>query len=229
MLNLSEDFIARVSQRVHDMFAKDATGHDIWHIERVVANARMLAAKSGADAGHAVTLAWLHECDDPKLQVDTDASYPHTRAILADLGMPAPDIDFMVGALKTLGFRHALAGVKPSSLEAQIVADADYLDALGAVGIARCFAYGGARGRIMFDPQILPAVGLSAEAYIKGTDPSLNHFFEKLLTLKDRMHTDAGRTEAAKRHAFMVAYLEYFFEETKADKDWRALLSSYAV
>ena len=228
MIEASLDFIARLSQRVRDMFAHDATGHDVWHIERVVANAQNLAEELHADVGLAVTLAWLHECDDPKLQAQTDASYPHTRTILSDLGVPESDIDYIVEQLKTLGFRHALQGIKPASLEAQIVSDADYLDALGAVGIARCFAYGGAKGRIMFDPYILPDAGLDAAAYIKSANPSLNHFFEKLLTLKDRMYTGAGRAEASKRHAFMVAYLEQFFEETGAPADWDTLLAAHS-
>jgi uncharacterized protein len=126
-----------------------------------------------------------------------------------------------------VGFRKTLDGGVERSLEGHVVSDADMLDAIGAVGIARTFTYCGGKGFGMFDPDFLPRDDMSKSGYMKGGSPSVTHFFEKLLKLKDMMFTTAGKAEAAKRHKRMVVFLENFFEEAAAPKVWMERLEAF--
>jgi uncharacterized protein len=192
----------------------DAAGHDWFHVERVWATALKLARDEGADL-HVVELAaLLHDVADWKYAGGDHAAGPRAaRDWLQGLGAPPATIDHVCEIIAGLSFKGAGVPTPMRTLEGQIVQDADRLDALGAVGIARAFAYGGHRGRAMYDPEIPPAEHASFEAYKKSTGPTINHFYEKLLLLKDRMNTPAARHLAESRHRFMELYLQQFFDE----------------
>lgn len=202
--------IRRVAGHVFKALKADSTGHDAWHIRRVRALADRLArTEPQADPAVVSLGALLHDLGDWKLGGPEDAA----ARLLRGLGA-RPDLLRRVDAVcREVSFKGAGVKDRPTSLEARIVQDADRLDAIGAIGVARTFAYGGAKGRALHDPAVKPAPHRDFAAYKKSKGPTINHFYEKLLLLKDRLHTREAKRIARERHAFMLDFLRRFYAE----------------
>lgn len=216
---LPEKIIAAAVEFVRERFAHDSSGHDWHHIERVRQMAIRLAAEEGADLYVTELAALMHDVDDWKLapgasESDSDKT-PETRAFLTSLAVPQPVIDQVCEIITRLSFKGAGVATPMHSLEGQCVQDADRLDAIGAIGVARAFAYGGAKGRPMIDDMITPEMHGSFEAYKKNKGPTVNHFYEKLLLLKDRINTQSAQRIANERHEFMQLFLQQLSAECR--------------
>nr|WP_321354388.1 HD domain-containing protein [uncultured Draconibacterium sp.] len=201
---------------IKQYFAPDSSGHDWWHIHRVRNMAIHLAEKEGGDLFLIEMAALLHDLDDWKLGNGENSS--KTKNWLKQISINENDADKIEQIIEQVSFKGAGVETKAHSLEAQIVQDADRLDAIGAIGIARTFAYGGNKGRLLHHPDIEPQLHNSFEEYKKTTAPTINHFYEKLLLLKDRMNTKAAQEIAKERHRFMEVYLTQFFLEWDCKK-----------
>lgn len=201
------------SQHVEEVFSSDKTGHDWWHILRVRNMAVKIGHLEGADIYITEMAALLHDLDDWKLSDGLGLS--NAEKWLDDIQEPIDSRKKILETIDTVSFKGAKVDTTPSSLEGKVVQDADRLDALGAIGIARAFAFGGNRQRSIYNPGVSPTAHESFEAYQKDEGHTINHFYEKLLLLKDRMQTATGKKFAIQRHAFMQVYLDQFFEEWK--------------
>ena len=186
---------------VRDHFLNEGTGHDYYHTERVVINARKLLKSEEADTFIVELAAWLHDIGDYKLHGGVDKSAELITAFLKPLGISHNTIDKVIEVVSQVSFSK---GNKPTSIEAKIVQDADRLDAIGAIGIARCFAYGGSKNRLLYSPELE-----------EQKDTSIQHFYDKLLKLKDLMNTPSAQFLAKERHDFMKEYLAELFKEIK--------------
>ncbi|WP_299798439.1 HD domain-containing protein [uncultured Maribacter sp.] len=195
-------------------------GHDWFHIQRVFNNS-MLIAKDEDDLNLLVVSlgALLHDIADAKFN-DGDESLGPKMAenFLLSLGVPKRTINHVTNIIKYSSFKASLTDGKMkkklfSSKELKVVQDADRLDAIGAIGIARAFNYGGFKNRTLYDPSIPPNLEMSKEEYKKSEAPTLNHFYEKLLLLKDKMNTETGKRLAEERHQYMIDFLEQFYQE----------------
>ena len=209
---MSEAIIEKIRQFAENHFADDGSGHDWWHVHRVWNTAKHLADAEGADRTIVEIAALLHDVADWKLNKDESQGLNTIRELLTG-DLPPDTIDRICDIISRVSFKGAGVDTPTESLEGQVVQDADRLDALGAVGIARTFAYGGNRGRLIHHPDHPPQMHDSFEAYKKNKGPSTNHFYEKLLLLKDRMNTNTAKKMAEQRHRFMEQYLEHFFKE----------------
>lgn len=208
-----EDLIDAITVDVKALFEGEGTGHDWWHIHRVMHNAIYIAEQEGADVEIAQITALLHDVGDHKFNDDKDAPDKLITNILAKYKVSEDFIDEILTNVKEVSFKGAEVITKATSLEAKCVQDADRLDALGAIGIARAFAYGGNRNRMIFDPSVSPKMHTDFESYKSDKGHTINHFYEKLLLLKDRMQTDTGRVMAEDRHQFMETFLKQFYQE----------------
>lgn len=190
-------------------------GHDWFHIERVWKNAKHIAEKEGDVDLFIVELgALLHDIADSKFyNGDEEVGPQMARTFLESILVPSEVIEHVENIIRHISFKGNIEGQKWMSPELAVVQDADRLDALGAIGIARTFNYGGHKGRALYDPSILPNLNITKEEYKTSTTPTLNHFDEKLLLLKDRMNTKTGTHMAEKRHAFMLEFLKQFHTE----------------
>ncbi len=213
-----EDIIARAADHVRAKLEGEGTGHDWWHIRRVWKTAVAIGKREKADLFIVELAALLHDIADWKFHGgDLSAGPRAARAWLESLGAEPAAIDRVCAVINEVTFKGAGVPTPTSSLEAKVVQDADRLDALGAIGIGRAFAYGGAKGRLMHDPNEKPRLHASFEAYKKSRGTTINHFHEKLLLLKERMNTAAGRRMAAQRHKFMESFLKEFMKEWDSD------------
>ncbi len=203
-------------------FVKDSLedaegGHDWFHIERVYKNALLLLQmEDKADALVVQLAALLHDIADPKFHDGDESIGPKVaREFLTSQQLEAHLIEHIVNIIQHMSYKNSLnsTGERFSSLELKIVQDADRLDAMGAIGIARAFNYGGFKNRALFDPAIPPNLNMTKEEYKKSNAPTINHFYEKLLLLKDGMNTAAGKKMAEDRHSFMLQFLEQFYKE----------------
>ena len=194
-------------------------GHDWFHIERVYKNA-LLISKTEKVNGFVVALgALLHDIADSKFHNGDETVGPkEARDFLSGLNIDDRTIQHVVNIIENISFKGGNIDQKFTSPELNVVQDADRLDAIGAIGIARCFNYGGFKNRALYDPEIKPDLNMSKEAYKKSTAPTINHFYEKLLLLKDRMNTETGKLVARERHEFMLQFLNQF------DKEWEGVL-----
>lgn len=210
-----EENIARVKEWVENLFLNEGTGHDWWHIKRVVNNALSIAKEYPESDKALIELAALvHDVHDYKIFKGTEEEgKAYLVSNLVRLGISHEYARIVEQTASLVSFKGACVSEKVAALEAQIVQDADRLDAIGAIGIARTFAFGGSRGQAIYDPEIDVELHQSFEAYKKSKGPTINHFYEKLLLLKDRMNTDKGKELAEKRHEFMLAFLDQFYEE----------------
>ncbi|PHE26629.1 phosphohydrolase [Bacillus pseudomycoides] len=200
---------------VRDILETDASGHDWYHIKRVHKLALSLSEKEGGDRFVIEMAALLHDVADEKLNESEEAGMKKVSDWLEGLNVTEEENEHILHIIMNMSYKGGHGG-KVSTLEGKIVQDADRLDALGAIGIARTFAYGGAKGRLMYDPNIPPREEMTKEEYRKNDDPSLNHFYEKLLKLKDLMNTDAAKREAEIRHRYMEEFIEQFMKEWNA-------------
>ena len=192
--------------------AGEASGHDWWHIVRVRNMACKIALEEKADAFICQLTALLHDMADEKLNDKPDEELERIHFWLLEQNLSPTDADHVIRNIRTLSFK-GKGKLVPDSLEGQIVQDADRLDAIGAIGIARCMAYSGSKGRPIHDPVMKPREQLTPEVYRNGQDTAIMHFYEKLLKLKDLMNTDFGRKMAEQRHQYLENFLEEFYAE----------------
>ena len=194
-------------------------GHDWWHIQRVWNNAKKISETEMVNVFIVELAALLHDIADSKFHFgDEEVGPAKAREFLLQQNVDAIIIDHVEKIIRNISFKGGNTISDFQSLELDVVQDADRLDALGAIGIARTFNYGGFKNREIYNPEIKPNLQLSKEAYKNSSAPTLNHFYEKLLLLKDRMNTTTGKKLAAQRHLFMEEYLEQFFAEWNGDK-----------
>jgi len=208
------DLISRVAQHIRSRSLAEGSGHDWYHVFRVWTLARQIACQEGADQDVVALGALVHDIADWKFHDGDDSIGPReTELLLAREGASPRVIEAVVEIVSTLSYRGAGVSSKMQTLEGQCVQDADRLDAMGAIGIARCFAYGGHAGRLIHDPDVPPILHQTAEAYKAAKGTSLNHFYEKLLLLKYRMNTTSGHALAESRHQFMEEFVREFVAE----------------
>lgn len=189
-------------------------GHDWFHIERVYKNALLIANGEDVDTTIVALGALLHDIADSKFYDGDESVGPRMASeFLLRHNVDGAIIEHVLEIIKNVSFKGGNQKQAFSSLELDVVQDADRLDALGAIGIARTFNYGGFKNRKIYDPSIRPQLDMTPEEYKATTAPTINHFYEKLLLLKDRMNTKTGRQLAQKRHQYMVAFLDQFYTE----------------
>lgn len=205
--------IASTAAHVRQQMAGDPTGHDWFHIQRVWRLAVRIGREEGADLALVELAALLHDLDDWKRRGASPEGPVAARAWLRSQAARPEMIERICQIIEELSFKGAGVPTPMSSLEGRCVQDADRLDALGAIGIARAFAYGGHHGRLLYDPAVPPRLHATFEEYRRSSGPTLNHFYEKLLLLRDRMQTATGRRLAAERHRFLEQFLERFLRE----------------
>jgi uncharacterized protein len=209
-----EIIVQQTIQFVKETLAGAEAGHDWFHIERVYKTAGTINATEGGDRLTVALAALLHDIADSKFNGGDEEIGPRIAGeFLNSLGLGADLIDHVQKIIKNMSFKASLGQIDFHSLELNIVQDADRLDAIGAIGIARAFTYGGYKNRTLYDPEVPPALNMTKEAYKQSEAPTINHFYEKLLLLKDLMKTTSGRSIAQKRHDFMQHYLDQFYLE----------------
>ena len=189
-------------------------GHDWWHIERVWKSAKAIAKEENVDLLVVEFAALLHDIADSKFHAGDEEVGPQKAGnFLKAISVDEHTIIHVQQIIRNMSFKSSLEELKFTSPEMLVVQDADRLDAIGAIGIARAFTYGGFKNRELYNPEIKPALNQSKEAYKNTTAPTINHFYEKLLLLKDKMNTKTGKRLAAQRHEFMETYLGQFYGE----------------
>src|SRR5262245_61250906 len=208
------EILQKTTDHVRSLLAGEGSGHDWFHVERVCRTALAIGREERADLFIVELAALLHDVADWKLAGgDHQAGAHAAQRWLHSLDVPPEVIDHVCDIIASLSFKGAGVDTPMKTLEGRCVQDADRLDALGAIGVARAFAYGGHKGRALYDPALPPEPHASFEAYKKNAGPTINHFYEKLLLLKDRMTTATGKKLAAERHAYLEQFLEQFFAE----------------
>lgn len=215
----NQQTINKTTEFVKETLANQESGHGWWHIFRVFTIAVRIAKEENANIFVVKLASLLHDIADYKFNNGNYSINEQTaRDWLNKLAIDSKIIEQVCQIINEVSFKGASDQSKPSSLESKIVQDADRLDALGAIGIARCFSYGGHKGREIYIPGEKPKQYLNFDQYRKNTSCSINHFYEKLLILTDKMNTQAGKKMAQKRHRFILKYLEQFFAEWQADR-----------
>jgi uncharacterized protein len=210
-----ERLVTRVATEVRKAMAGEGSGHDWWHVWRVRRLADRIARSEPWANRTVVSLgALLHDLGDWKFRGGDEEAAPRDAGrLLTRLGAEGKVIVRVQAVCREVSYKGAGVADRPSSIEARIVQDADRLDAIGAIGVARTFAYGGAKGRSMYEPGEKPVLHRSFAAYKKSRGHTINHFHEKLLLLKGRLHTQEARRLARDRHAFLVLFLRRFHQE----------------
>jgi len=204
--------IDKIESFVQSKFEHDASGHDWYHIQRVTKLSVHIADQEKADRGFVEIIALLHDVLDDKLTGDYVEAQLELTEFLKGLALPEAQIQEILYNIENIGFKGGNGVVLPS-LEGRIVQDADRLDALGAIGIARTFMYSGAKGRAMYDPRIAVRDSMSYEQYRNERSSAINHFYEKLFLLKDTLHTETAKRIADERHLFMEQFVDQFLKE----------------
>lgn len=211
MLNIENSPLISI---LKPMFMNESTGHDWYHIERVHQLAIHIAKYEGGNRRIISAAALLHDISDHKFNGgDYSLGTKKASEILSRLDYTPTEIDEISSIVGSISFKGNKVKPEPLKLEGQIVQDADRLDALGAIGIARTFAYGGHINQPIYDPSVLPQVHATKEEYLNQRTHTINHFYEKLLLLKDRMNTSTAKEIATKRHRVLENFLEEFFNE----------------
>lgn len=194
-------------------------GHDWFHIERVYKNSILIAKEEDCDIMVVKLGALLHDIADSKFHDGDETIGPKTaRAFLESENVFEETINHVINIIENISFKGGNFENKFSSKELEIVQDADRLDAIGAIGIARTFNYGGFKNRALYNPSIAPNLNMSKEEYKNSNSPTLNHFYEKLLLLKDKMNTETGKKIAEARHQYMENFLSQFYAEWEGEK-----------
>ena len=194
-------------------------GHDWFHIERVYKNSILIAQEEECDLIVVKLGALLHDIADSKFHDGDETIGPKTaRTFLESENVFEETINHVINIIENISFKGGNFENKFSSKELEIVQDADRLDAIGAIGIARTFNYGGFKNRALYDPSIAPNLNMSKEEYKNSNSPTLNHFYEKLLLLKDKMNTATGKKIALERHQYMENFLSQFYAEWEGEK-----------
>ena len=194
-------------------------GHDWWHMERVWRTAQHIAAYEKVDIFTVELGALLHDIADAKFyNGDEEIGPKKASEFLRSLAVPEATIEHVSSIIRHISYRKSLDGQTFMTPELAVVQDADRLDAIGAIGIARAFSYGGLKGRAFYDPAVVAQQGLTKEQYKNSTSTTINHFYEKLLLLKDKMNTETAKKLAQDRHDFMEQFLEEFYNEWSGKK-----------
>lgn len=213
---MTNAIIDQTIQFVKKTLASAEAGHDWFHIDRVYKNALKINTVEQADELVVALAALLHDIADAKFNNGDEEIGPRIAGdFLRSLNLEPPIIEHVQQIIRNLSYKASLGQVTFKSRELDVVQDADRLDAIGAIGIARAFTYGGYKNRVLYDPEIEPNLNMSKEEYKNSTTPTINHFYEKLLRLKELMKTNEGKKMAGQRHDFMLVYLEQFYTETK--------------
>lgn len=211
--------IDKTAEFVKSKLDGDGSGHDWWHVYRVYKIAVNIAKNEKADILIVSLAALLHDIADYKFHNgDVEIGPKVARHWLEAQGVDQSVITHICSIIKDISFKGAKVSSNMATLEGKIVQDADRLDAIGAIGISRTFAYGGSKNRKMYDPNIKPEFHETFEQYKNNDSTSINHFYEKLLLLKDLMNTESAKIIAQKRHEFMVNFLETFYDEWEGKK-----------
>jgi uncharacterized protein len=215
----NQDIIHKTIDFVKVSLSEAEGGHDWWHIYRVWKTAKHIAQNEDVDMFVVELGALLHDIADSKFHDGDEEIGPRkAMSFLESLHVENEVIDHVVNIIDNISFKGGKLAQKFKSPELDVIQDADRLDALGAIGIARTFNYGGFKGRTIYNPEIKPNLNLTKEEYKNSDAPTLNHFYEKLLLLKALMNTDTGRKMAEERHDFMVSYLDQFYKEWEGEK-----------
>jgi uncharacterized protein len=215
----TQDIIQKTIDFVKASLSDAEGGHDWWHIYRVWKTAKHIAQFEDVDLFIVELGALLHDIADSKFHDGDEEIGPRkAKEFLESLWVDNEVISHVVNVIKHISFKGGKLQQKFKSPELDVIQDADRLDALGAIGIARTFNYGGFKGRTIYNPEIKPNLKLTKEEYKNSNSPTLNHFYEKLLLLKDRMNTVTGRKMAEERHQFMLSYLDQFYNEWDGEK-----------
>jgi uncharacterized protein len=213
------DLIEKVAQFIKDKFEENEGSHDWYHIERVWKLAKLIQQSEGGDLLVIELAALLHDVSDHKYNGgDWNKGSQLTKEILLNFNAPLELAEKVEKAVSQVSYKGARVTDSSDSLEARIVQDADRLDAIGAIGIARAFAFGGSKNRPLYVPDLNPVLHQSADEYKNSVSHTVNHFYEKLLLLKDRMHTVTAKNCAIDRHAFMEKFLNEFYSEWNLDR-----------
>lgn len=197
---------------VRDMFHDDYSGHDYFHTLRVYKMAAKIAEQENANLKIVQLAALLHDVDDIKLSPETYANKDRAVSFLRQHGISEAMIKTICNIIGEVSFR-GTDSTAPETIEGKCVQDADRLDAMGAIGIARAFAYGGNHNRVIYDPEIKPIVSMNADQYQSHSSTTINHFYEKLFQLKDLMNTDTAKKIAGQREDYMKTYISEFLAE----------------
>lgn len=216
--------LEQTKNHIKELTSNDCTGHDWWHIYRVWKMACYIAKKENANIFIVELAALLHDIDDWKFKNNALLGANRARQWLESICVEEKIITTTCQIIESIGFKGNGAD-KPvlNAIEAKIVQDADRLDAIGAIGIARTFAYGGHKGRPLHNPEISHTIHQNFEAYRKNQSTTFNHFYEKLLLLKDLMYTETAKCIAKERHQFMENFIKHFLDE------WDVLPADFAA
>ncbi len=215
----SEEIIQKTINFVKNELKNAEGGHDWFHIERVYKNALLISESEKVDRTIVSLAALLHDIADSKFHGGDETVGPKkARQFLKSENFSEETIDHIVKIIENVSFKGGNQAQKFTSKELEVVQDADRLDALGAIGIARTFNYGGFKNRKLYDPEIKPNLKMTPSEYKASDAPTVNHFYEKLLLLKNRMNTETGRRIAEERHVFMEKFLEQFYAEWNGEK-----------
>ena len=211
---MASSIIDKTCKFVEDKLSGDGSGHDWWHIFRVWTVAKKIAVEEKAQVEIVELGALLHDIADWKFHDGDDSIGPAiAREFLNNQNVEPNVSDSVVEIISTVSYKGAGVATPMKTLEGKIVQDADRLDAIGALGIARTFAYGGYKNRLIYHPDEKPVLHESYEDYKKNEGHTINHFYEKLLLLKERMNTNTGKRIAEGRHKFMQSFLDQFYRE----------------
>ncbi|GGX12150.1 HD domain-containing protein [Aquimarina muelleri] len=212
---MTEDqIISKTILFVKDKLSGAEGGHDWFHIQRVFKNALLISEGEKVNLFIVSLGALLHDIADSKFHEGDETIGPKVATeFLNTLKISNDVIEHVIKIIENISFKGGNTDQKFKSPELDVIQDADRLDAIGAIGVARCFNYGGFKNRALYDPEIAPNLSMSKEEYKSSKAPTINHFYEKLLLLKDRMNTQTGKELAEKRHVFMEQFLEQFYKE----------------
>lgn len=214
-----EDILTAIRDHVRNHLEGEGSGHDWWHIVRVRNTAVHLGKLEGADLLTVELTALLHDIADWKFHDGDETIGPKVaREIMEKHGVEATVVDHVCTIIANMSYHSTLEGKVVESIEGKVVQDADRLDAIGAIGIARTFAYGGHKGHPLHNPDLKPRKEMRKEDYLNEKNTTINHFYEKLLLLKDKMNTQAAKDVAQQRHAYMQEYLEQFYAEWNGER-----------
>lgn len=216
---MTKDIINKTKTFVKEQLQDAEGGHDWFHTLRVYHNALLISKNEGVNLFIVSLGALLHDIADSKFHNGDETVGPkRARDFLFKNNVDSSIIEHVIKIIENISFKGGNETQKFTSPELDVIQDADRLDAIGAIGIARCFNYGGFKNRTLYNPEIKPNLNMSKSEYKNSTAPTINHFYEKLLLLKDRMNTKTGKQIAKERHAFMELYLKQFYNE------WEGLL-----
>jgi uncharacterized protein len=209
--------IEKTEEFVKEKLKDESSGHDWYHIYRVKKLTENIAEQEGADYFICVMAALLHDIADEKIAGTEEKGLEEVKLWLKSIALESQYIDQIISIISTMSFKGGNQSAM-QTLEGQVVQDADRLDAIGAIGIGRTFAYSGAKGQLMYDPEIPVREKMTKDQYRNEKSTAINHFYEKLLKLKNKMNTASAKKLADERHAFLESFLEQFFGEWEGNK-----------